>query len=240
VHKSYYLHFLDQNMKQDKSKSIIERTKLKISKKFGRAKYGKSWIKRSNDWYSEIHDSNYLIHENFKKYLKSKSDIKAVLEIGCGTGIYPIKNKELFEKIDYTGIDISQSAIDYCKQNSDFNFICGNFLKMDLKEHYDLVFSHAVIDHVYNIDAFIEKTISLSDNYVFINSYRGYFPNLDEHKMNWDAHDGCYYNDVSIKQIKRILQKIGLNTNQYIISSQKSGQKDVNVDTQTIIEISKK
>ena len=227
-------------MKQDISKSIIERARLKISKKFGRAKYGKFWINRSNDWYSEIHDSNFLIHENFKKYLKSKSDIKKVLEIGCGTGIYPIKNKELFEKIDYTGTDISQSAIDYCKQNSDFNFICGDFLKMDLKEHYDLVFSHAVIDHVYDIDAFIEKTTSLSDNYVFINSYRGYFPNLHEHKMNWDAHDGCYYNDVSIKQIKRILQKIGLNTNQYIISSQKSSQKDVNVDTQTIIEISKK
>jgi len=227
-------------MKHDKSKSIIERARLKISKKFGRAKYGKSWIKRSNDWYSVIHNSNYLIHENFKKYLKSKSDIKKVLEIGCGTGIYPIKNKELFKNIDYTGTDISQSAIDYCKQHSKFNFICGDFIKMDLKEHYDLVFSHAVIDHVYDIDAFIEKAISLSDNYVFINSYRGHFPNLDEHKMNWDAHDGCYYNDVSIKQIKKILQKIGLNTNQYIISSQKSGQIDVNVDTQTIIEISKK
>lgn len=55
-----------------------------------------------------------------------------------------------------------------------------------------------------------------------------------------DGHDGCYYNDVSIKQIQRILQQIGLNTNQFNIRSQKNGQKDVNVDTQTIIEISKK
>ena len=240
MHKSYYLHFLDQNMKQDTSKSIIERARLKILKKIGRAKYGKFWIKRSNDWYSEIHDSNYLIHENFKKYLKSKSNIKKVLEIGCGTGIYPIKNKELFNKIDYTGIDISESAIEYCKQNSDFNFICGDFLKMDLKEHYDLVFSHAVIDHVYEIDKFIEKAVSISNNYVFINSYRGYFPDLEKHNMNWNRAEGCYYNDISIKQIRKILQKIELNENQFTIKSQKSGQKDVNVDTQTIIEISKK
>lgn len=227
-------------MKQIKSKSLIERARLKISRKIGRAKYGKFWIKRSDDWYSEIHELNFLIHENFKKYLKSKSDINKVLEIGCGTGIYPIKNKELFHKIKYTGIDISETSIEYCKKNSNFNFICGDFLKMDLKEHYDLVFSHAVIDHVYDIDAFIEKAVGLSDNYVFINSYRGYFPNLDEHKMRWDGHDGCYYNDVSIKQIQRILQQIGLNTNQFNIRSQKNGQKDVNVDTQTIIEISKK
>jgi SAM-dependent methyltransferase len=227
-------------MKQDTSKSIIERARLKILKKIGRAKYGKFWIKRSNDWYSEIHDSNYLIHENFKKYLKSKSNIKKVIEIGCGTGIYPIKNKELFNKIDYTGIDISESAIEYCKQNSDFNFICGDFLKMDLKEHYDLVFSHAVIDHVYDIDKFIEKAVSISNNYVFINSYRGYFPDLEKHNMNWNRAEGCYYNDISIKQIRKILQKIGLNENQFTIKSQKSGQKDVNVDTQTIIEISKK
>jgi len=227
-------------MKQIKSKSLIERARLKISRKIGRAKYGKFWTGKSADWYSEIHDLNYLIHENFIEYLKSKTDINKVLEIGCGTGIYPIKNKELFHKIKYTGIDISETSIEYCKQNSNFNFICGDFLKMDLKEHYDLVFSHAVIDHVYDIDAFIEKAVGLSDNYVFINSYRGYFPNLDEHKMRWDGHDGCYYNDVSIKQIQRILQQIGLNTNQFNIRSQKNGQKDVNVDTQTIIEISKK
>ena len=38
----------------------------------------------------------------------------------------------------------------------------------------------------------------------------------------------------------KILKKIGLDENQFIISSQKSGQTDVNVDTQTIIQISKK
>ena len=203
--------------------------------------YGDLWQgKDAKKWYSDTENIHPLIHKDFLNYLSNKKDIKSVLEIGCGPGVYPIMHKNIFEKFDYTGIDISKSAIKFCKENSDFNFICGDFIKMDLKEHYDLVFSHAVIDHVYDIDAFIEKAISLSDNYVFINSYRGYFPNLDEHKMNWDAYDGCYYNDVSIKQIKKILQKIGLNTNQYIISSQKSGQIDVNVDTQTIIEISKK
>ena len=42
--------------------------------------------------------------------------------------------------------------------------------------------------------------------------------------MNWNRAEGCYYNDISIKQIRKILQKIGLNENQFTIKSQKSGQ----------------
>ena len=59
--------------------------------------------------------------------------------------------------MSYTGLDFSESGIDYCKQNSDFEFIAGDFIKMDLSGKYDLVFSHAVIDHVYDPDLFLEK-----------------------------------------------------------------------------------
>jgi len=62
-----------------------------------------------------------------------------------------LSNKELFTDIKYTGIDISKIAIEYCKNNFDFEFICGNFIKLNISQKYDLIYSHAVIDHVYDI-----------------------------------------------------------------------------------------
>jgi SAM-dependent methyltransferase len=221
-------------------KSLFDRIKIKIEKKFANSEYGEKWPKKNDEWYAEIHNSNYLIHENFKKYLSNKKDIKSILEVGCGTGIYPIKNKNLFENIDYTGIDISDSAIEFCKNNSSFEFIVGDFIKMNISKKYDLVFSHAVVDHVYDIDEFISKIVNHTKKYAYINSYRGFFPNLEEHKMTWDGHEACYYNNLSIKQIKKLLIKLGLNEDEFKIYSEQSGQKEENLDNQTIIEIHKK
>ena len=191
------------------------------------------------DWYNQIHEANYLLHEDFIRYLKSKTDVKTVLEVGCGTGVYPIYNKELFSQLDYTGTDISETAIEYCKKNSTFNFICGDFIKNDIGDTFDLVYSHAVIDHVYDIDTFVKKIVNLSKKYAYINSYRGYFSDMEEHKMNWNNKDGCYYNDISVKRIKKILLEAGLQENEFVIRAQKSGQMEKNLDTQMVVEITK-
>lgn len=217
------------------SKTMISKLKQRI---FGKSAYGnKEWKKANNDWYATIHDSNYLLHENFVQYFKEKSDIKTVLEVGCGTGIYPIRHPELFVGKRYTGIDISQANIDFCKNNSEFEFICGDVIKMELKDKYDLVFSHAVVDHVYDIDKFIINLLKACKKYAYINSYRGFFPDLKKHKMEWREADGCYYNNLSIKQITQLLIDQGLKENEFLIRSQESGQKDQNVSMQTVIEI---
>ena len=78
-----------------KKESLIDRIKIKVEKKFGKSSYGKVWTKDSN-WYNEIHNLNPLLHEDFVRYLKEKKDVKTVLEIGCGAGVYPIQMKESF------------------------------------------------------------------------------------------------------------------------------------------------
>lgn len=226
--------------RENNSKSLKDRIKIKIKKKFSKPKYGKSWPGKNNEWYTDIHDANYLLHEDFIAYLKNKKDVKSILEIGCGTGIYPIRSKELFKNIQYTGIDISSSAIDYCKKKSNFEFICGDIIEMKFDRKFDLVFSHAVIDHVYDINQFVSKIIDATEKYAYINSYRGYFPKLKNHKMKWDGHDACYFNDISISEIKNLLLQKGLEESEFLIRSQKSGQKDQNVDNQLVVEITKK
>jgi len=217
--------------------NLANRLKIKWEKKFGKTKYGDTWREIDVEWYKKIHNSNYLLHDDFKKFLKSKNDIKTVLEVGCGAGIYPINNKELFTNLEYTGTDFSKSVVEFCKKNSDFEFIEGDFIKMELPKKYDFVFSHAVVDHVYDIDTFVTNLVKATKKYAYINSYRGYFTDLENHKMQWDGHNGCYFNNISIKKIENSLLNLNLKKDQFVIRPQKSGQKEKNLDIQTVIEI---
>lgn len=220
-----------------KSKEIWRELRWRV---FGKSQYGEHWKPERIKWYEDIHNSNHLLHDNFKKYLQEKNDIQTVLEVGCGAGVYPIKNRNLFSNMTYTGIDFSEAAISYCKKHSDFEFICGDFIKMNITMQYDLVFSHAVVDHVYDIDTFIRNIVTATKKYAYINSYRGYFPTLQKHKTNWFENEGIYYNDLSIPQIKNTLLDCGLDPSEFIIRSQESGQSGQNVNLQTVIEITKK
>jgi SAM-dependent methyltransferase len=216
------------------SKTVRRRLKEKIK---GKSQYGNiEWKNANFEWYNKIHDGNFLLHENFVKYLKEKNDVKTVLEVGCGAGIYAIKNRELFNGLSYTGLDISKEAIEHCKKNSNFNFICADLIKMDIIEKYDLVYSHAVVDHVYDIDTFISKLCSLCRKYAYINAYRGYFPELKKHRMTWRDDDSCYYNDISPIQISEVLLKNDLKEDEFVIRPQESGFGYI----QTVIEIARK
>lgn len=227
-------------MKNNKHPSIFKRIKIKYEKKFGRSGYGTGWQGKSDDLYTKQHKQNYLIHEDFVNYIKNLDDVETVLEIGCGTGVYPIDKKEVFAGKKYTGMDISQSSIDYCKNKSDFNFICGDFLKLEFNSKFDLVFSHAVIDHVYDINLFISKIADITNKHAYINSYRGYYPDLENHKSKWDGHLGFYFNNLSVKEIDKNLLEQGLSKDEFKIRKQKSGQPDPPLDYQTIIQINKK
>jgi len=141
--------------------------------------------------------------------------------------------------LEYTGTDISETAIKQCKKNSSFEFIAGDFLKLDFTKEYDLVFSHAVIDHVYDMDAFVSKIVKLTKQFAYITAYRGYFPELKKHKMNWNHEDGSYYNDFSIIQIKKVFKEMGLQDDEISIRSLKIDNTGLETDYQTIIEIQK-
>ncbi len=191
-----------------------------------KSSYGKGWQKIDQinyEWYETLFNRTPLIHKNFINFLKEKNDINTVLEIGCGTGIYPIKFKELFFDKRYVGIDISKPAIEYCTKQSEFDFICGDFIKLDIKDEYDLVFSHSVIDHVYDIDSFLSKIVRITKKYAYVTAYRGYFPTLKQHRSVWDNENGCYFNDLSVNRIKHVLMYNNLIEEEFSIEKQQSG-----------------
>ena len=92
---------------------------------------------------------------------------------------------------------------------------------------------------MYDIDTFVTKLLDATKKYLYLNSYRGYFTELQKHQQNWFENEGIYYNDVSVPQIEKVLLNYGLQKDEFVIRPQKSGQTDKNVDTQLVVEVEK-
>ena len=219
------------------SKTIIHGLKWRM---FGKSvSINQDWEKVDPKWWIKQHNEWPILNENFMEYFsKIKPDIKTVLDVGCGAGVYPIIKKEMFRDLEYVGIDISPTCIEYCKNHSEFNFLVEDFTKMSVDKKYDLIFSHAVIDHVYDIEAFLLNLVKSCKKFVYVSSYRGYFPNLDEHEKKWREDDHVYYNKISVQQIEKSLQEFGLSKNQFVLRPQKASE-DIRKNEHLIIEIDK-
>jgi hypothetical protein len=57
--------------------------------------------------------------------------------------------------------------------------------------------------------------------------------------MNWNGSEGSYYNDISIKTIKKQLTSLGLKESEFNLRSIKVDDNGIDDDYQTIIEIIK-
>ena len=202
--------------------------------------FGKTWQDKTTDWFLENWNGNPLLNKNFLEWFSSKKDnVESILELGCGVGIYPIKHEELFRNKKYLGTDISKPAIDYAEAHSNKEFICGDFLKMNIEDKFDMIFAHGVIDCVYDVELFLQKINKTCKKYAYISSCRGYHPNLLKHKMHWRDEEGCYYNDLSVSQLEKFLLDNGLSKEEFIIRPQESGASGI-TKIHAVIEINKK
>ena len=53
--------------------------------------------------------------------------------------------------------------------------------------------------------------------------------------MKWNNNDGCYYNNISIKQLKKIFTKIELTEDEFVIMHVQIASNGGDDDWQTII-----
>lgn len=101
------------------------------------------------------------------------SEIKSVLEIGCGVG----RTTEFFTDIgvDVTAIDVSKKMIEKAKKNpklKNVKFIVGDFSKWVFgRTRFDLVTAVTVLEHITDEVDFvrsIKRIKELSDGYVLL------------------------------------------------------------------------
>jgi len=129
-----------------------------------------------NEQITKFYDNDYFCGQEYHSYLQEKAalqknfsrDLKLIsrfmpsgklLEIGCAYGFFLDLARRYYTT---TGIDISESACQYAKEELNLNVICGDFLKAELKEnHYDIIVSWATIEHLQDPHIYIEKIARL-------------------------------------------------------------------------------
>tara|TARA_Y100000590_G_scaffold429013_1_gene541090 strand:- start:663 stop:1559 length:897 start_codon:yes stop_codon:yes gene_type:complete len=175
-------------------------------------------------YYSRMFYSKISALKNFELFLKNIK-FNSVLEIGCSVGLLPLVFNEFFKDKKYTGLDLSSKSLDIAKKNfPNGKFICDDFIKSEIAE-YDLIISFDVIDHVYNPNKFLKKIISLSKKYSYIRSYRGFFPNLKQHKMDYRSNEGIYLNNLSVSELEETCFKNNLSIKNFKIYKQLPREK---------------
>lgn len=169
--------------------------------------YGKVWQGQPNDYWVGMYDEQAPYHALFLQGLDlNRHHIKTVLEVGCGSGVYPIRNAHALEGLTYTGVDISKSAIEYAKEHSTAEFIEADFLQWQDDRVFDLVFSHSVLDHVYDPDEFLRKIVAKTGKLAFISS-----PSISgkatELFQDWNADLGFYLNTIPLSRVRYVLRE---------------------------------
>lgn len=137
-------------------------------------------------------------------------DITSVLEVGGGSCVVL---RQLFADIEFAGFDISEQITNWCNENytnPKHGYVMGDFEKYDLDQKFDLVFSMSCIDHVHDIDKFLESCVKASKKYIYIIAYRGYYPDLKEHIIKKHRR-GFITNDLAICKVEDTLNNLGVS-----------------------------
>jgi len=180
--------------------------------------YGSVWKKERarEGWYRWMYEGRQKVHGEFFAWLESREaageEIDVIADVGCGVGV---GYAERFAKKRYIGVDLSEENVSWCRENRNnprHEYLALDFVTRDLPELADVVFSSGTIDNAYDIDAFLEALARNSRKWIYATFYRGWFPDLDEHRYAWNPEHGCFYNDVSPRRVREALAAMGCST----------------------------
>jgi 2-polyprenyl-3-methyl-5-hydroxy-6-metoxy-1,4-benzoquinol methylase len=103
-----------------------------------------------NDWKDKRHDTILTVLSSLRL------DRPKLLDLGCGPGWYTEKLARFGE---VTAIDLSDEAINIARSRyPGITFTAGNFYQLPIPlEHFDVVVSQEVIDHVEDQVAFLDR-----------------------------------------------------------------------------------
>jgi len=179
--------------------------------------YGQWWCEDRGDleWYTWMYNSRRKMHSDMIKWVRDLESegqaIQSIAEFGCGLGV---GYRDDFSDRQYVGFDVSSRNIEWCNSNRTHPghyYVCADVMLREACDQFDLVFSSGTIDNCYDIEVFLESMVRHSKKWIYVTCYRGWFPDLREHKYMWSQEHRCFYNDVSPRRVRECLENLGLD-----------------------------
>jgi hypothetical protein len=96
---------------------------------------------------------------------------------------------------------------------------------MSPDEKFDVVFSQGTIDNSYDMDAMLRAMVACS-KWIYLTAYRGWFPDLPEHRYSWSEDTTCFYNDISPTVVRETL--VGIGCSEIEITAIDMGERENN------------
>ena len=106
---------------------------------------------------TKLYKNEMLRNKHLFAIIKSCTNIKSIIDIGCGTGYLDYLLAKDSKKI--TGVDLSKNSLDLYKQKAEefgITQIHDNLFNITL-ENFDLVISQEVLEHIENYESAISK-----------------------------------------------------------------------------------
>jgi hypothetical protein len=197
------------------SQNINEMWSFKVYPKYKDA----SW-----DWWHLPFDDNNFASKDYRgnRFISISNPVekKNIIEIGSamGQGYNFLKNSSLIDVSDYTGIEVSHTGHNYCKDNyPETTWIQSDFTKYEFERDYDYAFERNAVHHMPNPIAQYQKllghvTVSAAIHFrgciegkTISDLEKGFF-------RNEEAND-CYYylNVINIFEVVKVALDEGFN-----------------------------
>ena len=176
--------------------------------------YGRWWKEHDGglEWYEWMHGSRAAMHRDLVAWVRSSehdASIRSIADFGAGLGVGYC---DAFADRRYVGLDLCRRNTDWCsanRTNERHDFRCIDFVAEPLGERFDLVFSSGTIDNTYDVDACLRAMVAASRGWIHATCYRGWFPELDEHRYTYNPAHQCFYNDISPRRVRQTLEAAG-------------------------------
>jgi SAM-dependent methyltransferase len=179
------------------------------------AHYGTWW--RNHDgglaWYTWMYEGRRKMHDDVISWIRERERqgdrISSIVDLGCGVGV---GYAEALAGKRYVGVDLSERNVQWClehRRNPAHEYQCADFIVEALKEQFDLVLSSGTLDNCYDMDAGLRTMVRQSRKWIYATFYRGWFPDLSEHRYRWSEEHTCFYNDASPARIRETLVQLG-------------------------------
>ncbi|OGA21477.1 MAG: hypothetical protein A3I02_01450 [Betaproteobacteria bacterium RIFCSPLOWO2_02_FULL_67_26] len=203
--------------------------------------YGKWWSRHDAglEWYEWMYQSRRRMHEDFIAWVRALEragqGIASLADFGCGLGV---GYADAFRDRRYIGLDLSARNVEWCRHNRSnplHRYACVDFVVDGIGETADVVSSSGTIDNAYDVDAFVQSMIRASSGWIYFTCYRGWFPDLREHRYSWDEKTTCFYNDISPRRIRSVLERAGCT--EVDIRPMATGRSDVRYETRVIARV---
>jgi ubiquinone/menaquinone biosynthesis C-methylase UbiE len=124
--------------------------------------------------YEDLYKIGYHADMNWCHTLKilpilSRYEGHKILDVGCSHGLAVKKLIEM--SYDAYGVDVSETAIKYCKERGLFNCVLGSATDMPFeKDFFDIIISSDTLEHIFpqDIDIMINEFKRVCKKYVIL------------------------------------------------------------------------